>query len=86
MFEIWKDLKQSSKDMNSQTEMVKTLDRIDPKSIPKEVRFFYPYEVQVVDQNSAEENEKGRSAHSEYKRAQVITAMKRVMGGLGDGQ
>jgi hypothetical protein len=37
-----------------------------------------------VDQRSFEDNEKGRSAHSEYKRAQVQTALKRVMGALVD--
>ena len=52
------------------------------KYLQREVRFFYPFEVQVVDQHSNEENEKGRSAHSEYKRAQVQTALRRVMGSL----
>lgn len=63
----------------------KIVDRIDTKYLQKEVRFFYPFEVQVVDQKSHEENERGRSAHSEYKRAQLQTAMKRVMGALWDG-
>ena len=85
MHDVFRDLRTVAKEPAPQTELLKILDRIDPKSIQKEVRFFYPYEVQIVDQKSAEENEKGRSAHSEYKRAQVITAMKRVMGGLGDG-
>jgi uncharacterized protein (TIGR04562 family) len=62
----------------------KAVDRIDMKYVQKEVRFFYPFEVQVVDKRSAEENEKGHSAHSEYKKAQVLTAMKRVMGSFGD--
>ncbi len=84
MYEVLRDLRNTVKETSPNVELLKILDRVDPKSIQKEVRFFYPYEVQIVDQKSAEENEKGRSAHSEYKRAQVITAMKRVMGGLGD--
>ena len=37
-----------------------------------------------MDLHSSEENEKGRSAHSEYKKAQIQTALKRVMGNLVD--
>jgi uncharacterized protein (TIGR04562 family) len=65
-------------------EAVKIAERIDLKYIQKEVHFFYPYEVQIVDRQSFDENEKGRSAHSEYKRAQLHTALKRVMGTLVD--
>lgn len=61
-------------------DMMKAIERIDLKYLQREIRFFYPFEVQVVDKRSSEENEKGRSAHSEYKRAQAQTAMRRVMG------
>ena len=63
---------------------MKALERIDLKYVQREVRFFYPYEIQVVDRRSSDENEKGRSAHSEYKRAQAQTALRRVMGSLVD--
>jgi uncharacterized protein (TIGR04562 family) len=63
---------------------VKIVERIDLKNVQREIRFFYPYEVQVMDRGSAEENERGRSAHSEYKKAQLQTAMRRVMGSLVD--
>jgi uncharacterized protein (TIGR04562 family) len=62
----------------------KIVERIDLRNLQREVRFFYPFEVQVVDEKSNDENEKGRSAHSEYKRAQGQTALKRVMGSLVD--
>lgn len=61
-------------------DLVRGADRIDLRYLSKEVRFFYPFEVQVVDVQSNEDNEKGRSAHSEYKKAQVQTALRRVMG------
>lgn len=64
--------------------LTKAIEAIDLKHIQKEVRFFYPFEVQVLDVKSSEENEKGRSAHSEYKKSQVQTALKRVMGRLAD--
>jgi uncharacterized protein (TIGR04562 family) len=65
-------------------DLQKAIDRIDLKYVQREIRFFYPFEVQVMDEKSAEDNEKGRSAHSEYKKAQVQTALKRVMGSLAD--
>lgn len=64
------------------TEVVKVIERIELSKLNKESKFFYPYEVQVVDHSSHLENEKGRSAHSEYKKAQLMTALKRVMGPL----
>jgi uncharacterized protein (TIGR04562 family) len=64
--------------------LLKLIEKIELKHIQREIRFFYPFEVQVVDKKSSEENEKGKSAHSEYKKAQVLTAMKRVMGSLVD--
>ena len=57
---------------------------MDPKYLQREVRFFYPFEVQIMDKVSAEENEKGRSAHSEYRKAQIQTALRRVMGSFLD--
>jgi uncharacterized protein (TIGR04562 family) len=85
LYEDMKNLKALAKGKSRMDEeTAKAIDRIDMKYVQKEVRFFYPFEVQVVDKKSAEENEKGNSAHSEYKRAQVMTAMKRVMGSFGD--
>lgn len=85
LYEDIKGLKNMARSKAVDDEWNRAIDRIDLKYIQKEVRFFYPYEVQVVDRESAEENEKGRSAHSEYKRSQVLTAMRRVMGSFGDG-
>ncbi|OFZ70494.1 MAG: hypothetical protein A3K03_02990 [Bdellovibrionales bacterium RIFOXYD1_FULL_44_7] len=80
-----KELKALAKVRQSEDAIVKAVERINLKYLQKEVRFFYPYEVQVVDERSFEENEKGRSAHSEYKKAQLQTALRRVMGILADG-
>jgi uncharacterized protein (TIGR04562 family) len=79
-----KELKNSVKAKPIDDDLLKTIDRINLKHIQREIRFFYPFEVQVVDKLSSEENERGRSAHSQYKRAQVITALNRVMGSLTD--
>lgn len=75
-----RELKQLVKQKGAQEDIAKVTDRIELKYLQRDIRFFYPYEVQVVDAKSAEENEKGRSAHSEYKKAQIQTALRRVMG------
>ncbi len=82
LYEDLRNLKVVSKSKVLDDDLQKALDRIDLKHLQKEVRFFYPFEVQVVDEASAHENERGVSAHGEYKRAQLQTAMKRVLGVL----
>lgn len=58
------------------------INRMDLKNTQKEVRFFYPFEVQIYDEVSHRESMEGQSAHSAYKRSQVQAAQKRVMRGL----
>lgn len=82
VFDDIKELKAQSKAHGLGEETARVLERIDLKYIPKESRFFYPFEVQIVDRQSYQENEQGRSAHSEYRKAQIQTAIKRVMRGL----
>lgn len=60
------------------------VERIDMTLLQREVRFFYPYEIQVFDRAGHEESKRGKAAHSEYKKSQVLSAMRRVMGGLID--
>lgn len=85
LYQDLKELKSRAKDTPLPEEVHKIIERVDLKYTPKEIRFFYPYEIQVMDRASAEENERGRSAHSEYKASQLQTALKRVMGSLGGG-
>ena len=84
LYDDLKELKAQARVKPLDEVAAKIVERIDLKYIQREVRFFYPYEIQVVDQKSHEENERGRSAHSEYKRAQLQTALRRVMGPLCD--
>jgi len=80
IFEDIRELKSKAKKHPIPIEVNRIVERIDLKYLQREVRFFYPFEIQVVDEKSAEDNSKGRSAHSEYKKAQLQTALKRVMG------
>lgn len=82
LYEDLKQLKSLAKTKTVHQDVFSVIERIDLKYIQREIRFFYPYEVQVMDEKAYEENERGRSAHSSYKKAQIQTAMKRVMAEL----
>lgn len=56
------------------------LSALDMTEIDKEIQFFFPYEVQIMDLASFEEAAKGRAAYAEYKQRQVVTARRRVLG------
>lgn len=84
LYEEIRELKKATREAGVDEEIAGRFDRLDLSYLQREVRFFYPYEVQVLDEKSADENEKGKSAHSEYKKAQLLTALRRVMGSLVD--
>jgi uncharacterized protein (TIGR04562 family) len=46
--------------------------------VARDIRFFYPYEIQVVDIEAFKENTEGEASHQEYKRQQVLSAQKRL--------
>lgn len=43
-------------------------------------KFFFPYELQIVDVDSYTQNHMGSSAHSQYKLRQLVKARRRVLG------
>ena len=47
-----------------------------------EHRVFFPYEIQLVDQDNYQQNHQGDSAHVLYKRKQLIRARRRILGRL----
>lgn len=51
---------------------------LDTSPISRDVRFFYPFEVQITDYESHLKNTQGEASHAEYKRAQLRSAMKRI--------
>lgn len=44
--------------------------------------FFFPYEMQIVDIKTHEENKSGKASHEKYKEKQLISARRRVLGKL----
>ncbi|MCY4644492.1 MAG: TIGR04552 family protein [Bacteriovoracales bacterium] len=55
---------------------------LDHTLITKEVRFFYPFEIQIVDKETQKNNLEGEAAHQEYKKGQLKSAMLRLFGSL----
>ena len=84
IYEDVRELKAVARQKPLPEEAAKILERMNLRYSQRDIRFFYPFEVQITDQKSAQENEAGLSSHVEYKRSQVATAMKRVMGSLTD--
>lgn len=70
---------------NAAPEICKVLDRIqhlDVSHWSQEVKFFYPFEIQIVDYENNLIQTQGEASHEEYKNSQLLTAMKRVFGPL----
>jgi uncharacterized protein (TIGR04562 family) len=75
------DLRKDAKE-NSENELAKKILNLDVSLIARDIRFFYPFEVQVVDEKSHKGNTEGEASHAEYKKAQTKSAMLRVFGDL----
>ncbi|MDD0854573.1 TIGR04552 family protein [Halobacteriovorax sp. GB3] len=72
------DLRKLAKKADENDELRKKILSMDFSLIARDVRFFYPFEVQVVDVDAHKQNTEGEASHQEYKRSQKISAMKRV--------
>lgn len=55
---------------------------MDYSHIARDVRFFYPYEVQIVDKDAHLVNSEGDASHGEYKKTQIKAAQYRIFGPL----
>ncbi|MDO9183272.1 MAG: TIGR04552 family protein, partial [Bacteriovorax sp.] len=73
------DLRRIAKALNSdENELARRVLNMDISLVARDIRFFYPYEIQIVDQDAFRENSQGEASHQEYKRQQVRSAMKRI--------
>lgn len=62
--------------------LAKQLLALDTSPISRDVRFFYPFEVQITDEASHLQNTQGEASHQEYKKSQVKSAMRRIFKSL----
>ncbi len=72
------DLRKQAKEGTSDESLAKKILALDVSLIARDIRFFYPYELQIVDLESHDNNTSGEASHIEYKKSQVISAMNRV--------
>ena len=73
------ELRRLAKNYNSdENELAKRVLSMDIALVARDIRFFYPYEVQIVDKVASLENSQGDASHQEYKRSQIQSAMKRL--------
>jgi uncharacterized protein (TIGR04562 family) len=72
------DLRKMARDLEPESELAKKVLTLDTSSITKDVRFFYPFEVQITDEVSHAQNTVGEASHQEYKKQQMQSAMQRL--------
>jgi uncharacterized protein (TIGR04562 family) len=73
------ELRRIAKKSNpEENELARRVLNMDISLVARDIRFFYPYEIQIVDQAAYLENSQGEASHQEYKRQQVLSAMRRV--------
>lgn len=73
------ELRRFAKEASSKdSELARRILNMDITPIARDIRFFYPYEIQIVDQEAFRENSLGEASHQEYKRQQVKSAMNRI--------
>jgi uncharacterized protein (TIGR04562 family) len=75
------DVRKSAKE-DEENELSKKILSLDMSLISRDIRFFYPYEVQILDQEAHRENTEGEASHLEYKKSQINSAKKRVFSNM----
>jgi len=76
------DIRQMAKENESDSDLAKKILSLDTGHIAKDVRFFYPFEIQITDEKSHKQNSIGDASHVEYKKSQQFSAMKRLFKSL----
>jgi uncharacterized protein (TIGR04562 family) len=62
---------------DKQNPVSEALLNLDTSAVSRDIRFFYPFEVQITDVESHLKNSQGEASHAEYKKSQLKSAMKR---------
>jgi uncharacterized protein (TIGR04562 family) len=72
------ELRKQAKEETTDENLAKKILSMDVSLIARDIRFFYPYELQIVDLESHKKNTSGEASHVEYKKLQVVSAKNRV--------
>lgn len=62
--------------------VVGLLDSLERIPMEKELAFFFPYEIQILDYENYLKTRMGQSSHAAYKKRQIQAARRRVLHGL----
>lgn len=74
----FRDLRKMAKERKDGDPLTEKILSLDPSLISRDVRFFYPFEVQIVDEESHSNNMEGEASHQDYKKSQLKSAMNRI--------
>ncbi|MDA9189707.1 TIGR04552 family protein [bacterium] len=74
--------KMAKADPLESNKLAKKILSMDSSLITKEVKFFYPFEVQILDEKSHLVNTEGEASHQVYKKNQLRAVIKRIFGSL----
>ncbi len=78
----FKGVRKMAAEIGEDDPLAKKILNMDISLISRDVRFFYPFEVQIMDETANKVNTEGEASHVEYKKSQVKSAMKRVFWAL----
>jgi uncharacterized protein (TIGR04562 family) len=74
--------KLARKSDSKQDPIIEKILNIDLSLLSRDIKFFYPYEIQIVDMKSHQMNSEGNASHLEYKKMQLKSAKERIFKGL----
>ena len=77
-FKEFNGLRQMARQSEKESELSKKILGMDISLIAQDVRFFYPYEIQIVDEKSHQINTEGEASHAEYKKSQIQVSRQRL--------
>jgi len=70
--------KMAREEENKESPLIKKIFNLDISKMAIELKFFYPYEIQIIDAESHNDNMHGEASHEKYKEKQVLAARNRV--------
>ncbi|MEK6625777.1 MAG: hypothetical protein AABY86_12450, partial [Bdellovibrionota bacterium] len=77
-YQEFNEIRKEAKSLKDSNPLAQKLMALDLGAVTKEITFFYPFEVQIVDIESQKKNTEGEASHQEYKKSQLNHAMHRL--------
>ncbi len=71
-------LREDAKELAENNELARKVLSLDISQIARDIRFFYPCEVQILDTDAHRNNTEGDASHEQYKKNQKNAALQRL--------